>query len=427
MTPRRWLVKACNWSDFAFAGYSVFLGCIFLTNTLLLAHYIFVFVVLPTLLIGSLAASRPAGPARSSTAFYLEHLAGLFGLSRSFLLRAAAIYVLALWLCTVIYGNSGWWDSRSPIVWRAEHLALSVEVLAFVAATAFLMSKQPFFLTAFFSVMTAIVATSALVNMVEFAFNVPFSGTLSDFRLVPQLGMPEYFGSTTISLTYSVFIVGAIGTIVDSRLSYARLAVLGASIVILLLAVLWTQSRNAIVTVALSVAVIAAIKSRVMRFVIPFFVILTILLLITLPGTWDALLVRGLSYRPEIWGRYLAEASQHPLVGYGQFADIDVPMHDGFIAFHPHNLVLSAQIRGGVFAAGAMLVMLFGGLFWTWRYWLQTGKLTPFCLILVIVCAGIVDYQLLTTFPTWPWVTIWLPVGLAVGVEHLARRPALHC
>lgn len=180
-------------------------------------------------------------------------------------------------------------------------------------------------------------------------------------------------------------------------------------------------------TVALSVAVIAAIKSRVMRFVIPFFVILTILLLITLPGTWDALLVRGLSYRPEIWGRYLAEASQHPLVGYGQFADIDVPMHDGFIAFHPHNLVLSAQIRGGVFAAGAMLVMLFGGLFWTWRYWLQTGKLTPFCLILVIVCAGIVDYQLLTTFPTWPWVTIWLPVGLAVGVEHLARRPALHC
>ncbi len=108
MTPRRWLVKACNWSDFAFAGYSVFLGCIFLTNTLLLAHYIFVFVVLPTLLIGSLAASRPTGPARSSTAFYLEHLAGLFGLSRSFLLRAAAIYVLALWLCTVIYGNSGW-------------------------------------------------------------------------------------------------------------------------------------------------------------------------------------------------------------------------------------------------------------------------------------------------------------------------------
>ena len=199
---------------FAYGAYFVFLICIFLTNTLFLAHYVYIFGVLPTVFLGVLLAPGRTEPLPASIAASIRRLANSFAPHGSFLLRASAIYVLALWLATAVEGNPGWLH-RSPIIWRAELLALSVEVLTFVAVTAFLMSARPNFATVFFTVSTAIVAISAFINMVQFAAHVPFSGHLYDYRLVPRLGMPEYFGSTTVNFTYSVFLMGAIGTILD--------------------------------------------------------------------------------------------------------------------------------------------------------------------------------------------------------------------
>ena len=39
-----------------------------------------------------------------------------------------------------------------------------------------------------------------------------------------------------------------------------------------------------------------------------------------------------------------------------------------------------------------------------------------------IAVAGMFDYQLMVTAPTWPWVTFWLPFGLAIGAEMAVRR-----
>ena len=84
--------------------------------------------------------------------------------------------------------------------------------------------------------------------------------------------------------------------------------------------------------------------------------------------------------------------------------------------------MLSAWFRGGIVGACAMGFILCGGILWARRYWLCHGDVVPLCVMVTIAMAGMFDYQLLVTYPTWPWVTFWLPFGLCVGAEMATRK-----
>ena len=118
---------------------------------------------------------------------------------------------------------------------------------------------------------------------------------------------------------------------------------------------------------------------------------------------------------------YLRSAGERPLIGEGLLAVIHRNV-DGSEIFHPHNLLLSAQIRGGVLSLVGMALMLGGGLYWSFCHARRSGDPVFLAMIVAISVAGIFDYELLLLPTGWTWVAFWLPIGLAAGAELAVRR-----
>jgi O-antigen ligase len=138
---------------------------------------------------------------------------------------------------------------------------------------------------------------------------------------------------------------------------------------------------------------------------------------------------RGDSRRFEIWSPYIDYSSQRPLLGYGMIEGLSEGMaftsKDGTVIPHAHNLILSAQVRGGVLATGAMIVMLFGGLYYSARYAKLTGGRAPLAIMTTLVVSGIFEYDtFIRNCPSWQIVSFWFPVGICVGSELCVRERA---
>src|SRR5262249_31393050 len=142
--------------------------------------------------------------------------------------------------------------------------------------------------------------------------------------------------------------------------------------------------------------------------------------LIAVPWLRDRLL-RGEGLRREVWQAFIGKASEKPWTGFGAVQDVSVWV-SGLLIDQPHNLVLSAQVRGGLIAAISMLFVLCAGTYWTWRFYRQTGQTTPLAVFVTMAACGMFDYNLLITRADWPWVTFWLPISLAIGAETYIRN-----
>jgi O-antigen ligase len=410
-----------QYSNYAilYGAYVAVLGSVFLTNSLTVPHRLFLWIVLPL----ALAPTRPISFS-SIRSIGKINVGSLLAYPRknipSLLFWAAALYLLLLA-----------WSSLSqqfvdPDYVRRDFL-VSFEIAAFLLVTALLVVKRPNFLSSFFIQMGALTAISALINMVVFAWDTQLPAALENYRLVPVLGMTPYFGSTAISLTYAIYFVGAVAILFENGLSRLQRWILAMSAAILLCGILWTQARSAFIAVIVALAALAPSFSRKTRLAIGGAAIAVILAFVATPVGRTVLLSRGSSERLDLWQKYSLMAAERPWLGYGQFSaygarNVDMQLDDGMVVFHPHNLVLSSQIRGGIFAAAAMAAILLGGLYWGWRYWLVRRSMAPLCLVLTMGVAGMFDYELVVTYPTWPWVTFWVPIGVGIGAELAARQ-----
>jgi O-antigen ligase len=410
------------WLKTQYSNYAILygvLGSVFLTNSLTVPHRLFLWIVLPLALAPTLPISFS-----STRSIGKINVGSLLAYPRknipSLLFWAAALYLLLL-ACSSLSQQF-----VDPGYVRRDFL-VSFEVAAFLLVTALLVVKRPKFLPSFFTHVSALAAISAFINMAVFAWDTRLPAALQDYRLVPVLGMTPYFGSTAISVTYAIYFVGAAAILFEDGLSRLQRWILAVSAAILLCGILWTQARSAFVAVIVALAALTPSFSRKTRLVIGGAAIVVVLAFVATPVGRNILLARGASERLELWHKYSLMAAERLWLGYGQFSaygarNVDVQLDDGFVVFHPHNLVLSAQIRGGIFAAAALTAILLGGLYWGWRYWRLQGGLTPLCVMLTMIFAGMFDYELVVTYPTWPWVTFWVPIGICIGAELAARR-----
>lgn len=414
-----WLKRQYSNYAILYAAYVAVLGYVFLTNSLIAPHRLFLWIVLPL----ALAPTLPK--IFSSVRFPVETNVGLLLASPrknipSLLFWASALYLFLL------ASSSLSQQLVDPGYVRGDFL-VSFEIAAFLLVTALLVVKRPKFLSSFFTHVGALVAISALINMAVFAWDNPPPASLEDYRLVPTLGMTPYFGSTTISVTYAIYFVGAAAILFENGLPRLQRWILAVSAAILLAGILWTQARSALIAVIVALAALTPTFSRKTRLAIGGAAIAVILAFVATPVGRNVLLSRGASERLDLWQKYSVMAAERLWLGYGQFStygarNVDMQLDDGFVVFHPHNLILSAQIRGGIFAAAAMAAILLGGLYWGWRYWRVGGSMTPLCLMLTMGVAGMFDYELVVTYPTWPWVTLWVPIGICIGAELAARQ-----
>ena len=391
----------CRRYDLLLIAYTVCLAAIVLTNDRDAPRTIYFIAVLPIAILVGLAFARRV-------------------LTTSIVFWAVAAYLLAIGLGSLLAMDV-------PQNQISRHFRLIPLILTYLMVVGFL-AADPKSLKRLLLVSGAVVAASALINMVAY---IGYSGKLcshlvSSARMCSVLGMPDYPNSTNISAPYALYAVGAVAALTYGELSRLERVVFAASAAILMAAMVLTEARSGLVAAMSGFAVLAATGPRWCRFALCALVAASVVALAASPYLYGTLIGRGTSYRPELWSRYLSMGFEHPLIGHGIIGNIDQRMHDGHVVIQPHNLVLSAFVRGGIVGALAMATAIGGSLYGAVRYWLKTRRGIPLALIVTMFGYGMFDYQLLATYPTWPWITFWFPLGVCVGIETMMRSPQPH-
>ena len=146
-------------------------------------------------------------------------------------------------------------------------------------------------------------------------------------------------------------------------------------------------------------------------------------LLILIPGALTVVGSRGDSLRPDIWKAYTDHALRSQFVGAGGILTVDMFIPKGnFTIDQPHNIVLSAQVRGGLAGMLAMVTILVSSFWGSWRCVTYGGSPVPLALITTVATTGMFDYNIVITPPTWPWLTFWLPFAVCAGAEVAVRH-----
>jgi putative inorganic carbon (HCO3(-)) transporter len=162
-----------------------------------------------------------------------------------------------------------------------------------------------------------------------------------------------------------------------------RLAVafslLGMTAILLL-----TQSRGALLAVAVAVAVMAALRWPPLRVLLPL-AGLALVLFVTRGGAghWQRLAdvlfsggtVTSLSGRQEVWSRaiYMIQDFPYTGIGLGTFDRVQPLLYPFFLtsgeAHHAHNLFLQVAVDLGLPGLIAYVALCMGSIYATWRVW----------------------------------------------------------
>lgn len=130
------------------------------------------------------------------------------------------------------------------------------------------------------------------------------------------------------------------------------------------------------------------------------------------------LVARGVSHRPEIWHRTLQMVADHPLLGNGLAANLDLPG----MTF-PHDLYLSVLFYSGAVGLALFAWLLAVVLLRLWRArpgqqapdWVLPDWLWMVALWINALIDGLTDLGQITKGPGPLWFIFWLPAGLVLA------------
>lgn len=125
----------------------------------------------------------------------------------------------------------------------------------------------------------------------------------------------------------------------------------------------------------------------------------------------DRLLLRGLSYRPEIWTAVIEASRMHFWLGAGLSAELSTMIETGDIYTDPHNVLLAALYHGGMVGLSLFLLLFGTALAGQWR---ERRRSPLMLLALALQMYGLLTLQFdggsLIGRPTDFWFLYWLPM-----------------
>ena len=342
--------------------------------------------------------------------------ARLLVLPRSVVLAGALLVVAGLLLSTIVHDAPGQ-RILVNLLWRG---AMVLWFFYLVALAVRLDRDAALYLVLGLAVACA---ASAALNLYLF-FTLPLEELPAEahVRFAPIVGMASGLFSTTLSATYAVFAAAAFAIAVAYRRTAAVRLTAAAAALVIGFALALTQTRSAYLAIAAAIVTVAACLSPRIRWAVLAALALAVLVVLLYPPAFDVVMRRGASYRPGTWVQFLPSFLESPFLGIGQREPIRI-LVDGAEIHHPHNVLLSAQVRGGLLAFLGMLAMLVGGLAVAWRFARRFGDPMVLAMVVALAVAGLFDYEAKVTPADWTWLTIWLPLGLAAGCEMVLRRP----
>ena len=202
----------------------------------------------------------------------------------------------------------------------------------------------------------------------------------------------------------------------------------GACVAVLVVAVVLTGSRNAMVCMvfALGCLVIADRVDTARGFVLAAgslaLALLTVLMAAywLVPGAADAILPRGMSFRPAIWMDYAARIRVDGMwFGLGVLTP-DLIQVGGYDVLHPHNLYLAVAHQSGLLGLALMATVIAVSSRTLFKHYGEPEAKLGLAVWALSLPGYLLDGHELVDKVGWTWLLFWLPVGIALGIR--ARR-----
>ena len=199
----------------------------------------------------------------------------------------------------------------------------------------------------------------------------------------------------------------------------------GGCVVVLVVAVLLTGSRNAIVCMTLGLGCLfVANRAATARGIILGAAALAVGMLIGLltaywlvPGADATILPRGVSFRPDIWLDYAARIRADGMwFGLGVLTP-DHTQVGGYDVLHPHNLYLAVTHQAGLLGLALLVIVIATTVHaLVGNYPEPEAKLGLAIWAMALPCYLLDGHELLDKVG-WTWLLFWLPVGIALGIR----------
>lgn len=300
---------------------------------------------------------------------------------------------------------------RLTFDWFLAILRFYFEILMFVYIGVWVLIKSKYLRDKVLTYIIIVVFINSAINLYQYIKVLPFMEAIYELPFTPTYGVSPDHYPTSGSSSYAIGCVLANAFFFREKIYKIKLFYLIASLIFFCCIIL-SQCRGSLLSVMIPTIVILYFENK-KKWI---FVLLTLLLiaftLLLFPSLYHYLFDRGFSHRRELWKLFVQLALERPLFGYGERLEFYV-MQTG----HPHNIVFSAMIRAGIFAAISIFLMTLNGIFQSYYYYSNTKNPLSFMLILAMTIFGSVDYDLLLITPNWQWLSFWFPLTLSVYAE----------
>jgi O-antigen ligase len=217
-----------------------------------------------------------------------------------------------------------------------------------------------------------------------------------------------------VAFVYGAVAVWGFGYVCSSRDLVSRSASL-AVLVVLVLVVLFTQSRGALVALACAVGVFWMQNQgrRAVAYLSALLAAIALAYLLVEPLVLEHMIDRGDMHRATIWASILAQASDNLLLGSGYLSDAVVEVDSA--RYNAHSAYLATLRDGGII--GLLLLAALVGLAGLRAYRLgrssKDGTLFA-SLVFAVVCLATSGDRLLDR-PKELWFFFWLPVAMIIA------------
>jgi len=130
----------------------------------------------------------------------------------------------------------------------------------------------------------------------------------------------------------------------------------------------------------------------------------------------EAIMSRGLSYRPDIWIEALKLANEQLLFGYGYDHQLLLELRGSNLIFNdPHNIELAVLLAGGLVGLVLWIVLYTIALVYSWRNRCNPAAVIASALLVFGLAAGLTEGRDFLSRPKEHWFLIWIPFALIIS------------
>ncbi|MEX0163064.1 O-antigen ligase family protein [Pseudomonas brassicacearum] len=139
---------------------------------------------------------------------------------------------------------------------------------------------------------------------------------------------------------------------------------------------------------------------------------------------YEMIFARGDSYRFEIWQIILQAIAEHPWIGHGYGADLEVDPGIGYMLAEPHNFALGVLYYVGIIGFVPWIFFQAWSLLSSWRYRAQPLLVVASTWLVYGMAAGLTEGGGILSRPKEHWFLLWIPLALiaALSINYRARR-----